>query len=372
MRRSLTQEYRGLRAGALLLAVMLSAVSGCAQIGPELVKAGRNDYNQVLVQTQDEEMLLNLVRMRYSDNPVFLEVSSISTSFTWNQGTSAQAEKFESGSKDDNISVRGQLDYTERPTITYTPLGGADFVKNVLTPVDLDSLLLLSRSGWSIERLLRVMANRMNGTDNAREASGPTPFTVPVFAEFLSAAKLLRSLQRQGSITFGYRNVGNEQVPAMRVEPEARGSEELQTLSALLGLEPNRRIFSIDTAGRRRRPNALGVELRSLVGIMFFLSHAVDVPERDMALGRVAVTRNQDGQPFDWNDFLSDMLDIKSQPGEPNNAAVAVQYRGSWFYIDDSDMDSKYTFMLLETLTSLQAGEIERAGPLLTLPVSGP
>ena len=66
------------------------------------------------------------------------------------------------------------------------------------------------------------------------------------------------------------------------------------------------------------------------------------------------------------------MLDIKSQPEEPTNAAVAVQYRNSWFYIDDSDMDSKYTFMLLDTLTALQAGEIERAGPLLTLPVSGP
>ncbi len=372
MHDSLRHVYRTFRAPVLLLAAATVTLSGCAQIGPDLVNAGRNEYNQVLVQTQDEETLLNLVRLRYSDNPVFLDVSSISTSFTWNQGASAQAQKYESGSKDDNVGVRGQLDYTERPTITYTPLGGADFVKNVLTPVDLDSLLLLSRSGWSIERLLRVMANRMNGTDNAREASGPTPFEVPEFAEFLSAAKLLRSLQRQGLITFGYRKVGEERVPAMRVEPEARGSEELQTLSTLLGLEPNRGIFSIDTAGRRRRPNALGVELRSLTGIMFFLSHAVDVPERDMALGRVAFTRNENGQPFDWNDFLGDMLDIKSQPEEPVNAAVAVQYRDSWFYIDDSDMESKYTFMLLDTLTALQAGEIERAGPLLTLPVSGP
>ena len=355
----------------MLLAALLTA-SGCAQIGPDLVQAGRNEYNQVLAQTQDEETLLNLVRMRYSDNPTFLEVSSVSTSFTWNQSLQAFAEKVQGGNDDDTVGVRGNLDYTERPTITYTPLGGADFVQNVLTPVDLDSLLLLSRSGWSIERLLRVTANRMNGQNNAREASGPTPFEVPVFAEFLSAAKLLRSLQRQGLITFGYRKVGNEQVPAMRVEPEARGSDELQALSTLLGLNPDKGIFTISTAGRRPKANILGIELRSLTGIMFFLSHAVDVPEGDMALGRVAVTRDANGQPFDWDALVGDLLDIKVQSAEPADAAVAVWYRDHWFYIDDSDMDSKYTFMLLDTLTALQAGEIERAGPLLTLPVSGP
>ncbi len=367
-----TNPFSIVRAGLLLLVVGAVAVSGCTQLGPDLVKTGRNEYNKVLAQTQDEETLLNLVRMRYADNVAMLNVSSVSTSFTWNQGASAQAQKFEAGSKDDNIAVRGQLDYTERPTITYTPLGGADLVKNVLTPIEIDSLLLLSRSGWSIERLLRIMANRMNGTDNAREASGPTPEDVPEFAEFLSAAKLLRSLQTQGLITFGYRKVGEEQVPAMRLEPEAQGSKEALALFTLLGLEPNRGIFTIRAGGRRRSADALGVELRSLVGIMFFLSHAVDVPERDRVLGRAKVTRNKKGERFDWTPVIGDLLDIRSQSEPPENAAIAVRYRNTWFYVDDSDIDSKYTFMLLRTLIALQAGKIERAGPLLTLPVTGP
>ena len=360
------------RAGLMLMLVGAAAISGCTQLGPDLMKAGRNEYNKVLAQTEDEETLLNLVRMRYADNVGMLNVSSVSTSFTWNQGASAQAQKFEAGSKDDNIAVRGQLDYTERPTITYTPLGGADLVKNVLTPMEVDSLLLLSRSGWSIERLLRVMANRMNGTDNAREASCPTPEDAPEFAEFFSAAKLLRSLQTQGLITFGYRKVGEEQVPAMRLEPEARGSNEALALFTLLGLEPNRGIFTIKSAGRRRSADSLGVELRSLVGIMFFLSHAVDVPARDRVLGRVTVTRNEQGEPFDWTPVIGDLLDIRSQSTPPENAAMAVRYRDTWFYVDDSDINSKYTFMLLRTLIALQAGKIERAGPLLTLPVTGP
>ena len=43
------------------LAVILVFFSGCAQLGPDLVKAGRNDYNIVLQQTEDEEVILNLV-----------------------------------------------------------------------------------------------------------------------------------------------------------------------------------------------------------------------------------------------------------------------------------------------------------------------
>ncbi len=75
-----------MRAGVLLLAAVLLTASGCAQLGPDLIEAGRNDYNKVLAQTDDEETLLNLVRMRYADNPVILQVNSVSTSFTWNQG----------------------------------------------------------------------------------------------------------------------------------------------------------------------------------------------------------------------------------------------------------------------------------------------
>jgi DNA-binding GntR family transcriptional regulator len=89
-----------------VLAILLT---GCAQHGPDLVKAGRNDYNKVLVQTDEEETLLNLVRLRYADNPMMLDVSSVSTSFTWTQSASAEAFKFEPSSSDSNVGVRGNL-----------------------------------------------------------------------------------------------------------------------------------------------------------------------------------------------------------------------------------------------------------------------
>jgi hypothetical protein len=161
-------------------------LTSCAQLGPGLVKAGRNDYNVVLQQTEDEEAILNLVRVRYGDRPLFFDVSNVTTSFTWSQNAAASGTMLEYGGSDyqrNNLSIRGDLQYTERPTITYTPLGGKDFVKSVLTPADLDTLILLSNSGWSIERLLRMMANRMNGLPNSPRASGPTPSDPPIYSD---------------------------------------------------------------------------------------------------------------------------------------------------------------------------------------------
>jgi len=62
---------------------------------------------------------------------------------------------------------------------------------------------------------------------------------------------------------------------------------------------------------------------------------------------------------------------IASSSMPPDNAYVAVRYRGSWFYVNDSDLTSKSTFSLLMQLFALRAGDVKSAGPVLTLPVRG-
>jgi hypothetical protein len=182
------------------------------------------------------------------------------------------------------------------------------------------------------------------------------------------------NLNAQGGLDFrlattGYQERGGEQIPASLIEARAFGTPVLGEWSTLTGLPSRGGLIPLDNAGKRRRSDALGLELRSLVGIMFFLSHAVDVPQRDIDAGRVAVTRTASGEPFDWEFVVGDLLDIKSQDGPPANATIAVQYRDTWFYIDDADTESKYTFMLVQQLSALQAGNIEHAGPVLTLPI---
>ena len=54
----------------------------------------------------------------------------------------------------------------------------------------------------------------------------------------------------------------------------------------------------------------------------------------------------------------------------PPNAYVAVNYRDWWFYIDNSDNDSKMTFNLMRVMIRLNLLAQRRGGgPALTLPV---
>ena len=62
-------------------------------------------------------------------------------------------------------------------------------------------------------------------------------------------------------------------------------------------------------------------------------------------------------------------MTIHSQEDRPQNAYVAVQHRGWWFYIADDDQSSKATFSLLNILFSLQSATGKGKSPLLTLPV---
>ena len=48
-----------------------------------------------------------------------------------------------------------------------------------------------------------------------------------------------------------------------------------------------------------------------------------------------------------------------------------LRCRGSWFYIDDADLDSKLIFSLLSQLFALQAGKEKGTPPMLTLPIGG-
>ena len=64
------------RRSLVLLILCLAVLLGCAGMGRALETA-RGSYNEVLRDTADEQLLANLVRLRYRDRPFFLEVSAV-------------------------------------------------------------------------------------------------------------------------------------------------------------------------------------------------------------------------------------------------------------------------------------------------------
>ena len=99
----------------------------------------------------------------------------------------------------------------------------------------------------------------------------------------------------------------------------------------------------------------MGIRCRSLLGILYFLSQAVQLPADHVRAGLGTITQDESGQPFDWSKLMNKVMRIRSQKERPENAYVAVQHRGWWFYIADDDQNSKATFSLLNILFSLQS-----------------
>ncbi len=353
----------------LLLIVLSMFFAGCKAVGPEAINAGRSDYNIAIQQTSNEQMLLNLVRLKYRDTPFFMEVASVSTNFNFKSTAGASATLPESASKSYGLS--GSLAYTENPTITYTPLQGDKFVAQLMSPVDLDTILLLYHSGWSIERIFRVCIQSINGIKNMPSASGPTPDYEPVCQEFFEVIKLLRSLQKQGKLEMGKSTNGpnGQACVELRFTEEGAVSDEAAGLRELLGLDNGRRSFPMMTQVGKGNKDRLGVVTRSLMAGMFYLSQAVSVPVSDEQAGRVTVTKTKNGQRYNWQEAMGQLITIESSKKTPQNAYATVYYRGHWFYIDDSGLTSKSTFSLLMQLFALEAVEIKSTAPVLTLPV---
>ena len=56
----------------VILIFLVVATTACAKIGPDIIQASGNDYNIAIQRTIDEQLLLNLIRLKYHDTPFFL------------------------------------------------------------------------------------------------------------------------------------------------------------------------------------------------------------------------------------------------------------------------------------------------------------
>src|SRR5271156_5584694 len=75
-----TLSRRSLRRFAVVVALAASVgASGC--LGPKAIKYTRLRYNEVVRDTNDEQLLINIVRLRYADSPVFIDLPSITSQF---------------------------------------------------------------------------------------------------------------------------------------------------------------------------------------------------------------------------------------------------------------------------------------------------
>jgi hypothetical protein len=333
------------RALALVCAV---ALSGCAQLGPKYLAAGRPLYNEAVQQTDAQQLLLNIVRQRYNDPVLFLDVTNISSKATYSVTSNVTAflpfsGLSSSGSLEPEIGPRLE----DSPLIFYTPNNGEKFVRQVLTPLDPRTLTLVLQAGWSIERVLLLAGESLSGI---RNAAGD---------DYRTLAAALRDLQRSGELTVGT-DGATPPTLTLAFSPAAREMPAYQTVCKMLRASCGGEIIALRHGFSAPAAGAPTLATRSIYAALFYLAEGVDVPPGDAPSG-AARARSAAGP-------REDLFHVLTSASEPALAAVKVRYRNVWFYIADNDGDTKVTFALLSMLLTLQAGDTTKAAPLITLP----
>src|SRR5215475_14664946 len=159
---------------AALTASMLSLMlSGCTHLGPKTVAVDRFDYGTAIADSWKQQTLLNIVKLRYMDLPVFMDVASVVSGYSLQTGLSVNGTlSSEAAIQGNFVSGGGQVVYTDRPTITYVPTTGDKFLRGLITPIDPKNIFFLLQSGYAADFILGLSVESLNGVRNRSTAGG--------------------------------------------------------------------------------------------------------------------------------------------------------------------------------------------------------
>ena len=355
-----------LRTGIGRASVGLLLLTGCTSLGPTTIDRDLFDYTTAMAESWKTQMLLNIVKLRYGDTPIFLDVPSVISQYAI-QGRinlSAGWNASVTGGDTQTLGVEGL--YAERPTITYTPLSGDKFTRSLLTPIPPASLLFLLQSGWPVRLLFEVCVKSVNDIDNNSTAPGFVRPPDPRFAELVA---LMERIQRSGAI--GTRLVRKDKWEAAvltfrrRVDPNT--ARDLAAARKLMGVDPNATETTATYGSAPTAPNEVAILTRSIMEIIIEMSSQIDVPDEHVSEGRTYATAPDVGAgPGRVPPFSR----VHTGKEKPAHAFAAIRNRGHWYWIDDRDRPSKIHFTFLMVLFSLTETGTPPQAPLITVPVN--
>jgi hypothetical protein len=340
----------------LVVGAGLLALASCHAIGPTTVARDRFDYNGEVSRSWKEQTLLNIVKARYADMPVFLDVAQIVSGYTLESSIALGAGTTRGSAPSDTYSLGASGKWTDRPTITYSPLTGAQFNRSMLTPIPPAAVLFTMQAGWPVDQVFRITVRSVNGISS----------TGPDNARYERLVTLLRTLQLAQVVGMRVQGEKVEQqtafmffrARALTAEQQAMVEEVRQILSLRPGTSEFRVVFGAVPAN----DGEIALLTRSMLQMLIDLGEYAEVPEEDVRAGRTGAGALRDASAN------GKLLRIQFSSERPRDALVQVHYRGGWYWIDDRDMASKRTFALVMIFSTLLETGARESMPLVTIP----
>lgn len=348
-----------------LLAMLL--LFGCAPIGPATITQDRFDYNSAITESWKRQTLLNIVKLRYLDPPSFTDIGQIVAGYSLETGVNASGQLAKTDMGDQFVGIGGHTVFTDRPTITYTPLSGNRFVRGLMQPILPENLFFTIQSGWPANDILSAAVMAINGLRN-EEVTFQAGYSPPD-PRFLRVAELLYSIQRSGAVGMKIlkgQDKNETRILSFRtkmVSPETL--QDIVELRELLGLDPDADEFHLVYGATAGSSHEIALQTRSLLHILGIMAGRVEVPEEDIQEGRA--TRGVELAVAAGGEKLTRPR-IRCSTTKPTDAFTSVQYQGRWFWVDNRDLATKRSFSFMMLIFTLADTSDRESLPLLTIP----
>ena len=356
-----------LRASTALIGVLLM---GCTQFGPNLISNGRGAYNQSIIESGDQQTLAMITRMRYGETMGMLAVSSVTANIRISATANADFKAW--GSRAEvagNLNpLQSGLAYEENPTISYIPIDGAEYVRELLSPIPIELTFLLLGAAPSPRGGFIALVESINGIQNPTFLSNPDDAD----GRFMRCVELLLEFKHRGFIHWARSSSEGPGIVVVISRYAPTHTAAVQEFLELVevasdGVDSGHDVILPTrlSDGTTHDDRGLAITTRSIRDLMEISAASMEIPPEHDEAGWV--------QSYPALGHVQDLIRIRRSETAPEAAMVAVEHHGWWYYIDASDSESKQFFRLIRTLVSVRIADASRASaqlPVLTVPVS--